>query len=514
MLPLRIKTLSQSQTPRTLAGSLRSWDVTAVGVGAIVGGGIFATIGSAALGEHERLGAGPSLMLSFLVTAMVCAFVALCYAELASMFVASGSAYSYAYASFGEFAAWMIGWNLILEYTIANVAVAVSWSHYARALLGGFGLNVPWYLATDARSASAVPGLLEQAPHVFGVPLVFNALAVGIMALLTVLLLWGTHASVKLNNGFVVFKIAILLFFVGVAVTHVSADDMLANWQPFFPQGVRGTCTGAAIVFFSFIGFDSVSTLAEETHQPGRTIPRGIIGSLAICAALYCVVAAAFCGILPFSGLQELLAQSHGEPLTAVLAHVAPGMPWAVPVVAVGALAAQTTALLAFQIAQSRIFFAMARDGLLPQGLGAVHAKRRTPHRATWLAGMLVGGLAAFSSMDEMVDLSNVGTLFVFTMVCAGVTVLRLRDPGRARPFKVPGGAFVVPALGAASCIFLMWYLPPTSWWRFAAWMATGAAVYAGYGYRHSVLGQAEKRQTSRPVGWSVSTPTPPASKP
>ncbi len=494
MLPLRVKTLSQSQTPRTLAGSLRSWDVTAIGVGAIVGGGIFATIGSAALGEHARLGAGPSLVLSFLITATVCAFVALCYAELASMFVASGSAYSYAYASFGEFAAWMIGWNLILEYTIANVAVAVSWSHYAGALLAGFGLRVPWYLTTDARSASAVVGLLAQAPQVLGVPVVFNALAAGIMALLTILLLWGTHASVKLNNGFVLFKIAILLFFVGVAATHVSAGEMLANWQPFFPHGLRGTCTGAAIVFFSFIGFDSVSTLAEETHQPGRTIPRGIMGSLLICAALYCVVAAAFCGILPFAGLQALLAQSHGEPLTAVLAHVAPDMPWAVPVVAVGALAAQTTALLAFQIAQSRIFFAMARDGLLPRSLGAVHPKRRTPHRATWLAGLLVGTLAAFSSMDEMVDLSNVGTLFVFTMVCAGVTVLRLRDPGRARPFKVPGGAFLVPTLGVASCVFLMWYLPPTSWWRFAAWMAAGAAVYALYGYRHSLLGQAQKR--------------------
>ena len=485
---LRIKTLSQSQTPRTLGGSLGTWDVTAVGVGAIVGGGIFATIGSAALGEQARAGAGPSLMLSFLITAGVCAFVALCYAELASMFVASGSAYSYAYASFGEFVAWMIGWNLILEYTIANVAVAVSWGNYARALMAGLGVEVPWYLATDARSAAAVPGLLTQAPHVMGVPLVFNALAVGIMALLTLLLLWGTHASVRLNNGFVIFKIAILVFFVAVVVAHVEPQAMVQNWQPFFPQGWRGTFTGAAIVFFSFIGFDAVSTLAEETRQPGRTIPRGIIGSLFICAALYCLVAAAFCGILPFAGLQTLLVRAHGEPLTAVLAHVAPSMPWAVPVVAVGALAAQTTALLAFQIAQARIFFAMARDGLLPRALGEVHPQRRTPHRATWSARLLVGGLAAFSNMDEMVDLSNVGTLFVFAMVCAGVTLLRLRDPQRGRPFRVPGGAFAVPGLGVASCLFLMWYLPPASWWRFITWMMAGAALYLAYGYRHSAL--------------------------
>jgi basic amino acid/polyamine antiporter, APA family len=488
----RVKTTSPTRDPQDtsppLQRTLGSWDVTALGVGAIVGGGIFATLGTAAVGDVTRPGAGPSLTLSFAVIAVVCAFTALCYAELASMFPVSGSAYSYAYAAFGELVAWMIGWNLVLEYTIANVAVAVSWGNYARALLHVVGVDIPPWLATDPRTPAQHSALLAQAPTVFGVPVGVNLPAIFVMAILTLLLVRGTRESARLNNVFVVFKIAVLLFFVGLALNVVSPTQMASNWQPFLPNGWHGMFTGAAIVFFSFIGFDSVSTVSEEARDPARTIPRGILGSLALCALLYCIVAAAFTGLLPFPALQQELAQGRGEPLTAVLARVAPDKPWALTVVAVGALVAQTTALLAFQVAQSRIFFAMARDGLLPPLFGKVHPRHHTPYVATYVAGALVGGLAAFANIDEMIDLSNVGTLFAFAVVCLGVIILRLREPERPRPFSVPGGAFFVPLLGCGACLFLTWYLPPASWWRFAGWLAVGAAVYAVYGYRHSAM--------------------------
>lgn len=485
-------------SPETvLKRSLGTYDVALLGVGAIVGGGIFATIGSAAVGDAARPGAGPSLMLSFVITAVVCGFTAMCYAELASMVPVSGSAYTYAYAALGELVAWIIGWDLVLEYAIANVAVAISWANYFRALLQSFGVNVPWWLATDLRSAGRVPGLLATAPHLFGLPIVFNVLALSVIALLTWLLVRGMRESARLNNVFVLFKIAVLIFFIGVALAFVAPSTMVANWQPFFPNGWGGTLSGAAIVFFAYIGFDSVSTMAEETRQPSRAIPLGILISLVICAVLYVTVGAAFTGLLPMPALTRLMQLGGAEPMSMALREAAPGASWALVVIALGAVVAQTTALLAFQVAQARIFFAMARDGLLPAWLGRVHPRFRTPHVTTVLAGVLVGGISAIANIDEMVDLTNIGTLFAFMVVSIAVPIMRFKEPNRPRAFRVPGGPWLFPLLGAGSCLFLMWYLPPASWWRFVGWLTLGLAFYALHGYRHSTLGAAEGRNLS-----------------
>ena len=479
-----------------LKRSLGPVDVALLGVGAIVGGGIFATIGSAAVGDAARPGAGPSLMLSFLITAVVCAFTAMAYAELASMVPVSGSAYTYAYAALGEVVAWVIGWDLILEYAISNVAVAISWANYFRALLQSFGIAIPWWVATDMRSAGRIEGLLDSAPHLFGFPIVFNLLALSIIALLTALLVWGMRESARLNNVFVLLKIVVLLFFMGVAAAYVSPPTMVANWQPFFPAGANGTLSGAAVVFFAYIGFDSVSTVAEEARRPSRTIPIGIIASLVVCAVLYVAVAAAFTGLLPLPALRQVMASGgEAEPLSMALKAAAPQASWAIVVIAFGAVVAQTTALLAFQVGQSRIFFAMARDGLLPRFLGKVHPRFHTPHVTTWLAGALVGGIATVASIDEMVDLTNIGTLWAFVVVALAVTILRFKEPHRPRAFRVPFGPWLVPMLGAGSCLSLMWYLPPASWWRFWGWLVAGLTIYALYGYGNSTLAGAARRK-------------------
>jgi APA family basic amino acid/polyamine antiporter len=489
--------------------ALSAFDLTLLGVGAIVGAGIFATIGTAAAGSASRPGAGPSLILSFVITAIVCSFIALCYAELAATVPISGSAYTYAYATLGELVAWIIGWDLILEYAISNVAIAISWANYMRVLLSGVGIHVPAWLCTDLRTARQIPGLLDAAPHVFGVPIVFNSLAILVVAGLTALALWGIRESARVNMFIVLTKIAVLMFFVGAAAAFVSGDVMVRNWQPFFPNGWTGTFTGAAIVFFAYVGFDSVSTVAEETHDPGRNMPKGIIASLIVCTVLYLGVTAVFTGLLPYDVLVAQMANEQAEPLTLALRHVAPQALWAGTIIALGAVIAQTAAILVYQIAQPRIFYVMARDGLLPKVFAAVHPRYKTPHVATLVTGILVGGISAFASIDEMVDLTNIGTLFAFVIVCIGVPVLRLTDPHRERPFKIPFGPYVVPALGASTCLGLMWYLPPASWWRFVGWLVLGLAIYAFYGYSRSVLGQRLGRAATTPpslqcAGWAV----------
>ncbi|HEV8587297.1 MAG TPA: amino acid permease, partial [Pyrinomonadaceae bacterium] len=466
-------------------------NVTLLGIGAIIGAGIFATVGTAAAGDAARPGAGPSLTFSFVITAIVCAFTALCYAEMAAMVPISGSAYTYSYATLGELVAWIIGWDLMLEYAIGNVAVAISWANYFRSFIeDAFGVSIPQWLSTDFRTARKIPGLIESAPHILGVPIVFNLLAFGIVALITIVLVWGIKESAQFNAGMVLVKVLVLLFFIAIALYFVSPAKMTANWHPFQPLGWGGTLAGAAVVFFAYIGFDAVSTVAEETKNPARDLPIGIIASLVICTIFYVVVAAVFTGLIPYQELVRRLSTEQAEPLTMALNHVAPNAKWASAIVAFGSVVAHTAVLLVFQLGQPRIFFSMARDGLLPPVFAKVHPRFKTPHVTTILTGVIVAGFAAFMSIDEMVDLTNIGTLFAFVLVCVGIIILRYKEPDRHRPFKVPFGAWPLPTLGAVSCIFLMYYLPPTSWWRFVAWLLLGFAVYLSYSYSKSEIGK------------------------
>ncbi len=488
------------QEGHTLKRTLGAFNITLLGIGAIIGAGIFATVGTAAAGDASRPGAGPSLMLSFVITAIVCGFTALCYAEMASMVPISGSAYTYSYATLGELVAWIIGWDLILEYAIGNVAVAISWANYFRSFIhDAFGKDIPAWLATDFRTARKIPGLIEGAPHILGVPIVFNLLAFLIVAVLTVVLVWGIKESAEFNAGMVVIKILVLLFFIGIAIYFVPPSGMAKNWTPFQPTGWGGTLAGAAVVFFAYIGFDAVSTVAEETKNPARDLPVGIIASLVICTIFYVVVAAVFTGLMPYQELVRRLSTEQAEPLTMALNHVAPNANWAAAIVAFGSVVAHTAVLLVFQLGQPRIFFSMARDGLLPPVFAKVHPKFKTPHVTTILTGVIVGGFAAVMSIDEMVDLTNIGTLFAFILVCIGITILRYKDPTRHRPFRVPLGPWLLPILGAASCLFLIYYLPPSSWWRFVAWLMIGLSVYLSYGYARSGIGRLLNRPSTTP---------------
>ena len=487
-----------------LKRSLGPLNITLLGIGAIIGAGIFATVGTAAAGDAARPGAGPSLMLSFGITAVVCAFTALCYAEMAAMVPISGSAYTYSYATLGELVAWIIGWDLILEYAIGNVAVAISWANYFRSFIhDAFGIDIPQWLSTDFRTARKIPGLIEHAPHIplLDIPIVFNLLALGIVALITIVLVWGIKESAEFNAVMVGVKILVLLFFIVVALYFVSPSNMVKNWHPFQPTGWGGTLAGAAVVFFAYIGFDAVSTVAEETKNPARDLPIGIIASLIICTFFYVIVAAVFTGLIPYHELVRRLATEQAEPLTMALDHVAPNARWASAIVSFGSVVAHTAVLLVFQLGQPRIFFSIARDGLLPPVFAKVHPRFKTPHVTTILTGVIVGGFAAVMSIDEMVDLTNIGTLFAFVLVCVGIIILRYKDPLRHRPFRVPFGAWFLPMLGAVSCVFLMYYLPPTSWWRFVAWLMLGLSVYFSYGYARSELGRKFGRSWTTP-GW------------
>jgi APA family basic amino acid/polyamine antiporter len=469
--------------------------LTLFGIGAIIGAGIFATIGTAAAGDANRVGAGPALMVSFVITAIVCGFTALCYAEFASMVPISGSAYTYSYATLGEAIAWIIGWDLIIEYAVGNIAVAISWANYFKTLVAGLhipgiapnGIIIPDWISMDYRTAAKVPGVYENAPHIFGVPIIFNLVAVGIVFFITVILIWGIRESATFNGVMVGIKIVVLLFIIVVGFTYVQP----ANWRPFSPNGFGGISAGAAIVFFAYIGFDAVSTVAEETKNPQRNLPIGIIASLIICTLFYAVVAAVFTGLISYTDLKAKLATEQAEPLTMALQHVGQqfntDLGWAVGIVAFGSVIAHTAVLLVFQLGQPRIFYSMARDGLLPPVFAKVHPKFRTPHVSTILTGVFVAVFAAVASIDEMVDLTNIGTLFAFILVCAGIIVLRVKDPSRPRPFRVPGG-LTIPILGIISCIYLIYFLPPTSWLRFAAWLNLGFVIYVGYGSRHSRL--------------------------
>lgn len=505
--PLELLLQDAERPEGHLRRALGPVQLTLFGIGAIIGAGIFATIGTAAAGDAQRPGAGPALILSFVITGVVCTFTALCYAEFAAMIPISGSAYTYSYATLGELVAWIIGWDLIIEYAVGNIAVAISWANYFKTFLKGLsipllapgGITVPDWLSMDYRTAAKVPGVYENAPHLFGYPIIFNVLAVGIVTLITLVLVWGIRESARFNALMVGIKIVVLSFFIVVGFCWSKP----ANWTPFAPNGWEGISAGAAIVFFAYIGFDAVSTVAEETDNPRRNLPLGILGSLVICTLFYVIVSAAFTGLIPYDALKAKLATEQAEPLTMALEYAQPEATWAVGIVAFGSVVAHTAVLLVFQLGQPRIFFSMARDGLLPPIFARVHPRFQTPHWATILTGVFVAGFAAVASIDEMVDLTNIGTLFAFILVCAGIPVLRARDPDRPRPFRVPGG-IVLPVLGILSCLYLVYYLPPASWLRFAAWLNFGFVIYVGYGSVHSRL--TGRQQSADPGAHDVYT--------
>ncbi len=476
----RVKSIAQilasrDASPNALRRTLGPVDLTLLGVGAIVGAGIFALIGSGVAGDSLRPGAGPALVVSLALTGVACALTALCYAELAALVPVSGSAYTYAYASLGEMVAWIIGWNLILEYAVGNIAVAVSWSGYFCGLLQGWGIEFPRYLATDLRTALSTPEILDHAPRLFGIPLVANLPAVGIVAVVTIVLVIGIRESAWFNAAMAAVKLAVLGLFIAVGLFYVQPE----NWRPFAPSGWRGIQAGSALMFFAFIGFDAVSTTAEECRRPHRDLPIGILGSLVVCTVLYIAVAAVLTGMIPWDQLDTV------APLSTAMRMAR--MDWAAGVIALGSLVAHTGVLLVFQLGQPRVLMAMSRDGLLPGVFARVDPRRRTPAFATWATGVFVAVGAALASLEEMADMCSIGTMSAFLLVCVGIPVLRRRDPHRERPFRTPC-APLVPALGALACLWLLAGLPALAWQRFAVWLAVGVGCYLAYGRRHSRL--------------------------
>ena len=486
-----------------LKRTLGKWHLTALGVGATIGAGIFVTTGTAIVGDPLRPGAGPAIIFSFLLTAVACGFAALCYAEFAAMVPIAGSAYTYAYAALGEFIAWIIGWDLIIEYAVGNIGVAIGWSGYFRELIAHFGWHLPPWLATDYRSAHAafvqlgaggavvdattqyIASAWATAPHIMGVPLIINLPAAAVVALITIVLIIGIKESADANNAMVLLKVGIILFFITVGLFLIHP----ANWTNpetggFAPNGIAGVSAAAAIIFFSYIGFDAVSTAAEETKNPGKDMPFGIIMSLVVTTVLYIAISFVMTGMAPWQQLGT------AEPMITALRFAA-GPPALLNasrfIVALGAVFAMGSVLLVFQLGQPRIFFSMARDGLLPPVLAKVHPRFKTPYVGTILTGVFVAVFAAFANIAEVVDLTNIGTLFAFVLVSAGVIVLRRTDPDRRRPFRVPWVP-LTPMISIVACFYLMTQLPGITWIRFIIWLAVGLVLYFTYGYKHSTL--------------------------
>src|SRR5688572_3424179 len=440
--------------PRALKRVLGAGDLVMLAIGAVIGAGIFGAIGTAAAGQVApdgtviRYAAGPALIFSFILLGGACALAALCYAELASMIPQAGSAYAYSYATLGELVAWIIGWDLMLEYAVGNVAVAISWGDYFNSLIRAVGIDLPVWLTTGYRTALLssnpdVSNLLNTAPNVLGIPILVNLPAFGIVMLITWLLLRGARESARANTVMVVIKLLVLALFIGVGVTHLNPD----NYTPFAPNGFTGIHQGAAIVFFAYIGFDAISTAAEETINPQRNLPIGILGGLAVCTVIYVIVGAVITGLVPYGQLAV------AEPLARALELI--GFSGVGAIVAFGAVVSMSAVLLVFQYGQPRIFFAMARDGLLPEWVARVDPKTRIPYAATLATGIIVAVLSMIGDAAETYDLTNIGTLFAFALVCSGVMALRIVEPDRERPFKVPY-VWVIAPLGVVACLFIM----------------------------------------------------------
>ena len=460
--PLTLVLQETSDEKHRLRRVLGPWDLVAIGIGCIIGVGIFVLPGVEAANH-----AGPGIILSFVVAASACACAALCYAELAAMIPVAGSAYTYGYATLGELVAWIIGWDLILEYMVGASLVAIGWSAYlvnlVNHLLQPFGMSLPHAWCTPPW---APPG---QAPGFLNLP------AVLIIAVLTWLLVRGIKESARVNLTMVIIKVTVILIFIGLTAWYVNPT----NWSPFMPFGFKGVVTAAAIVFLAYVGFDAVSTTAEEAINPQRDMPIGIMGSLAVATVLYVVVAAIMTGVVPYRQLNV------ADPVALVLNVL--NMPWASVVVSVGALAGITSVLLVLLLGQPRILFAMSRDGLLPALMSRVHPRFRTPYLTTIITGTVVAVSSALTPINVVAELCSIGTLFAFLIVSAGVLVLRRTRAEVERPFRVPLYP-VIPILGIVLCGYLMANLPLVTWLRFLVWLVIGLVIYAGYGFRHSKI--------------------------
>lgn len=534
--------LHQSENSENkLKRALGPIDLVFLGIGAIIGAGIFVITGTAAAGGAGHIGAGPAIVLSFLITGIACGFAALCYAEFASMIPIAGSAYTYSYATLGEFVAWIIGWDLILEYMVASAAVAIGWSGYCKSFLetlGGGKFKIPQFLTTDIMTAlevthkpskyinkfadkfpelaanltsiandgsihdktskmleaiNAVPSALDPntshgvlitfynllntvatAPHIGQIPICINLPAVLVILGITVLLVIGISESSKMNNIIVALKFVILAIFAIVGLQHVNP----ANWVPFMPNGWHGVQVGAAMIFFAYIGFDAISTTAEEAKNPGKDMPIGIIGALAVCTVLYIVVAGIMTAMCPWNLLGT------AEPVATALHYVGENF-IASYIVSVGAVVSLLAVLIVMMMAQPRVFMSMSRDGFVPKWLSKIHPKFKTPYISTIINGIIVAIIAGVFNINEIAELCNIGTLFAFVLVCISILVLRKKSPNLKRPFKTPLVPYV-PILGAATCLFLMLGLPPHTWIRFVLWLAIGLVIYFVYGHKHT----------------------------
>ena len=454
----RKKSIDELQAVAAASGMLKNLaavDLLMLGIGAVIGTGIFVLTGVAAAKY-----AGPAVPLSFILSGLTCALAGLAYAEFASIVPASGSAYTYAYASLGEFIAFIVGWNLILEYTVTSSAVAVGWSGYVVGLFASAGLVLPHELVVSAEDGG-----------------IFNLPAVLITLFLSFLLVRGTKESVKLNRILVFVKLAAIFLFLVLAAPHVD----VTNWDPFLPFGYSGVVSGAAIVFFAYIGFDAVATTAEECRNAARDLPVGIIGSLFICTLLYAVVAAVLTGVVPYSMLDT------AEPVAFALRHI--GYNVGSAIVAVGAICGITTVLLVLLYGQSRIFFAMSRDGMVPANVCKIHRRFHTPYRVTILGAIFVSIIAGVFPIGMIAEMANIGTLSAFLIASIGVMVLRKTEPDLKRNFKCPAVWLIAP-LAVLSCGYLMANLPLATWHRFGVWILLGLAVYFGYSRAHSVIGR------------------------
>ncbi|WP_370527038.1 amino acid permease [Thermoactinomyces sp. CICC 23799] len=452
--------LAESQKGGKLKRDLGAFDLTMLGIGAVIGTGIFVLTGAGALK------AGPALAVSFVIAAIACAFSALAYAEFASMAPVSGSAYTYSYATLGEIIAWIIGWDLVLEYLFAVSSVSVGWSGYFQSLLGGFGIHFP-----DALTAA--PGAVE------GVTTYFNLPAFLIVMIITFLLSRGITESKRANNIMVIIKVAVVLLFIIVGAFYVKPS----NWEPFAPFGFDGIFSAAALVFFAFIGFDAVAAAAEETRNPKRDLPIGLLTSLGICALLYVIVTLVMTGIVPY---QEF-AKDLSHPISLALQKAE--QDWFAGVIDLGAIMGMTTVILVMLYGQTRIFFSMSRDGLLPKAFSWVHPKYKTPYTSTWIIGTIAAFVGALLPLDKLAELVNIGTLFAFTVVSLGVIILRYTQPDLPRPFRCPGVP-VIPAIAIFACLFLISNLAVFTWIAFAVWFVIGLIIYFTYSRKHSLLNQ------------------------
>lgn len=439
-----------------LKQTLTAKDLTLLGVGAIIGAGIFVLTGIAAAKY-----AGPAIVVSFVLAGIACALAALCYSELAAMIPVSGSAYSYAYATMGEMMAWIIGWDLVLEYALAGSTVAIGWASYLTSFMESLGMHLPRYLTT-AYLADPVTGFI-------------NLPAVLIILLLTGLLVLGIRQSAIFNFVMVMIKLAVIVVFIVAGVGHVQAE----NWADFIPFGYSGVLTGAGVIFFAYIGFDAVSTAAQEAVNPQKDVPFGIIVSLVVCTVLYILVAGVLTGMVSYKELNV------AAPIALAVDHI--GMLWLSPIIKIGAIAGLTSVMLVLLMGQSRIFFSMAKDGLLPSLFAEVHPKFQTPHLSTLLVGSVVALLAGFMPIEKLGELVSIGTLFAFVLVCGGVLVLRVTHPELERHFKCPASPYV-PVAGILVCLGLMAGLPFDTWLRLLVWLLIGFGIYFSYGIKHSRL--------------------------